>query len=318
MSKYLLLAVPVVCLSACFRLYSQLCSLNIATLIHHQAKAPAPPPTISFYKLSLQWPPATCNVGKLNCTPPIPSKFTIHGIWPQDSNDKPIPPYNKINPCTPKIPTPLTKLPEILHPIQENLTSLWPNLIDGNNLTANYKFWEYEWEKHGTCSDFPDDPLTYFNSALYLRDGLNTSLNTIVRVGRGVCKTVQQVAEEVFDILKVYPEIACNKNPNSTQKQLWEIRLCYDRPNSGQPVRTLINCTNILRAVRYCYLHHESMQSLTPLISKQATSYCKSPTRPHRTIRIKNTIIQRGTFPSYPFRLTVNPRNNSLPRPETS
>ena len=34
---------------------------------------------LSFYKLSLQWPPTACNSG--------PSEFTIHGLWPQDSND---------------------------------------------------------------------------------------------------------------------------------------------------------------------------------------------------------------------------------------
>ncbi|MBA0628568.1 hypothetical protein Godav_023283 [Gossypium davidsonii] len=205
-SKYLLLAAVVVCLSACFRLYSQLFSLNISTLIHHQFKARAPPPTISFYKLSLQWPPAACH-GTLSCKPPIPSNFTIHGIWPQDRNDEPIPPYNKNNPCTPKTPTPPTDLP------------------------------------HGTCSDYPDDPLTYFKSAVKLRLGIST----IVRFGRQTSWTVKQVADEVFDVLKAYPEIACNLNPRGTQKQLWEIRLCYDRPNPRQTPHILINCTHILQ-----------------------------------------------------------------------
>nr|KJB71664.1 hypothetical protein B456_011G136200 [Gossypium raimondii] len=240
-SKYLLLAAVVVCLSACFRLYSQLSSLNISTLIHHQFKARAPPPTISFYKPSLQWPPAACH-GTLSCKPPIPSNFTIHGIWPQDRNDEPIPPYNKNNPCTPKTPTPPTNLPIKLRPIEVYLMSEWPNLTDGLNLTANYQFWEYEWKKHGTCSDYPDDPLTYFKSAVKLRLGIST----IVRFGRQTSWTVKQVADEVFDVLKAYPEIACNLNPRGTQKQLWEIRLCYDRPNPRQTPHILINCTHIL------------------------------------------------------------------------
>ncbi|KAL1149072.1 hypothetical protein V6Z11_A10G167500 [Gossypium hirsutum] len=218
-SKYLLLAAVVVCLSVCFRLYSQLASLNITTLIHHQFKASAPPPTISFYKLSLQWPPAACH-GMYTCKPPIPSDFTIHGIWPQDSNDEPIPPYNKNNPCTLKTPTPPTDLPIKLRPIEVYLTSIWPNLVDGLNLTANYQFWEYEWKKHGTCSDYPDDPLTYFKSALKLRLGIKT----IVRFGRQTSWTVKQVADEVFHVLKAYPQIACNLNPSRTQKQLWEIQ----------------------------------------------------------------------------------------------
>ena len=34
---------------------------------------------LSFYKLSLQWPPTVCNSS--------PREFTIHDLWPQDSND---------------------------------------------------------------------------------------------------------------------------------------------------------------------------------------------------------------------------------------
>ncbi|KAA3480110.1 ribonuclease MC-like [Gossypium australe] len=219
------MAVAVVCLSACFRLYSQLSSLNISTFIHHQVKAPDTLPTIRSYKLCLQWPPAACN-GTLTCKPPIPPNFTIHGLWPPHCKKKPTP-YN---------------LSKILRPIEEELKSQWPNLIDGKNLTANYEFWKYEWEKHGPCSDYPDDPLTYFKSALKLR----LDIKTIVRFERQESRTVQQVADEVFYNLNAYPQIVCNINPKSTQKQLWEIRLCYDRLNSGQPPYRLINCTKIL------------------------------------------------------------------------
>ncbi|KAK8275414.1 hypothetical protein V6Z11_D10G136500 [Gossypium hirsutum] len=233
--KYLFLAAALVALSGWFRFYSQ-----PSTFIHHQQVRATP--KISFYKLSLQWPPATCH-GTLRCKPPIPSDFKIHDIWPQDRYDEPIPPYKKKNPCTRKRPTLRKDLRIKLHTVEAHLTSEWPNLTDGLNMTANYKFWGSEWEKHGTCSDYPDDPLTYFKSALKLRRGIKT----IVRFGRQTSWTVNQVADEVFYVLKAYPQIACNLNPSRTQKQLWEIRLCYDRPNPGQTPHILINCTHILR-----------------------------------------------------------------------
>lgn len=51
----------------------------------------------------------------LSCNPPIPSDFTIHGIWPQDRDDVPIPPYDGRNPCTRKRPTPPRDLPVSTH-----------------------------------------------------------------------------------------------------------------------------------------------------------------------------------------------------------
>ncbi|MBA0874952.1 hypothetical protein Goshw_024451, partial [Gossypium schwendimanii] len=55
-------------------------------------------------------------------------------------------------------------------------------------------------------------------------------LNTIVRFRPRTTKTVQKFVDEVFDLLIAYPDIACNQNLSRTRKQLWEIRLCYDRP----------------------------------------------------------------------------------------
>ncbi|TYG99144.1 hypothetical protein ES288_A10G172200v1 [Gossypium darwinii] len=206
-------------------------------------------PKISFYKFSLQWPPATCH-GTLSCKPPIPLDFKIYGIWPQDKNDIPIPPYSKSNRCTRKRPTRPEDLPKKLGKIERELESRWPNLRDAHNKaaigthphSANYRFWKYEWKMHGTCSDYPTDPLQYFNSALKLKRGLKT----IVRFRPGTKKTVQEFVDEVFDVLKAYPEIACNENPSRTRKQLWEIRLCYDKPKPGKLPKKLLNCIHQL------------------------------------------------------------------------
>ncbi|XP_022754210.1 uncharacterized protein LOC111302682 [Durio zibethinus] len=168
----------VACVSAWFGLNLQPFTLNTLRLQRQFAtstalRAPTNVPTpFCFYKLSLQWPPATCN-GGMSCKPPTPRHFTIHGIWPQDGNDYPVPPYSPTNPCTPVTPTPASNLPTELNPILSDLQSLWPNLRDPNNLNQNFIFWGHEWTTHGMCSDYPNDPRDYFNSAVLLRKRFN-------------------------------------------------------------------------------------------------------------------------------------------------
>ncbi|XP_022756662.1 ribonuclease S-4-like isoform X2 [Durio zibethinus] len=177
MPWYLWVAAVVACVSAWFGLNLQPFTFNTLRLQRQFATTTAPrAPTagpFTFYKLSLQWPPAVCNSGGMTCKPPIPKIFTIHGIWPQDNNDVPVPPYDPTNPCTSVTPTPATDLPTKLNPILNDLVSLWPNLKDPQSTAQNFQFWEHEWTKHGMCSDYPDQPRDYFNSALQLRKGLN-------------------------------------------------------------------------------------------------------------------------------------------------
>ncbi|XVE59613.1 hypothetical protein DITRI_Ditri05aG0060000 [Diplodiscus trichospermus] len=161
----------------------------------------------------------------MTCKPPTPSVFTIHGIWPQYANDSAVPPYNSSNPCTSVSPTPSSQLPTELQPIQNNLTSLWPDLKDPQNLTVNMNFWTYEWRQHGMCSDYPNKPRDYFNFALQLRKGLNP----VMGLTPGSTDTIQNFAAKVQNEAKAAPEIACNKRQGTTTVQLWEIRLCYDR-----------------------------------------------------------------------------------------
>ncbi|KAL4353862.1 hypothetical protein GQ457_06G000810 [Hibiscus cannabinus] len=88
------------------------------------------------------------------------------------------------------------------------------------------KFWTDEWNKHGTCSDFAHDPIKYFDSALKIRKSLPDF---------GIRSGKSYKVEEVIDLVKgltgAEPEIACNLNSNNKDVQLWEIRLCYDKPD---------------------------------------------------------------------------------------
>ncbi|XP_022756660.1 ribonuclease MC-like [Durio zibethinus] len=243
MSSYLWVAstvtAVVACVSAWFGLNLQPFTLNTFSLQRQFAitTAPKAPTTgpFTFYKLSLQWPAAACNSGRMTCKQPIPKKFTIHGIWPQDSNDDPVPAYGPTNPCTTVRPTPASNLPTELNPILSDLQSLWPNLKDPQNLNQNFIFWAHEWTKHGMCSDYPNDPHDYFNSAVLLRNGFDPDMG----LTPGSNYTVQQVAAAVQTAVGAYPEIACNRDKVTKTLQLWEIRLCYKR---AMPPQTVQNC----------------------------------------------------------------------------
>ncbi|XWS71438.1 hypothetical protein CRYUN_Cryun03dG0138100 [Craigia yunnanensis] len=232
MASYLLVAVIVACLSAWFGFNLQPFTFN--TLRFQRLFTTTAPTPFTFYKLSLQWPPATCNSGT-SCKPPTPREFTIHGIWPQDQNDKPVPPYDPKNPCTSVTPTPASNLATELMPIQTDLTALWPNLKDPQSSQANLNFWEHEWTKHGMCSDYPDKPRDYFNSALQLRKGFDP----VMGLTPGSQYTVQAVSTIIQTKVGATPEIACNRAKVGKTLQLWEIRLCYNR---AMPPNTVQNC----------------------------------------------------------------------------
>ncbi|KAK8578635.1 hypothetical protein V6N13_100462 [Hibiscus sabdariffa] len=198
---------------------------------------------VNFYKLSLQWPRSTCSDGRVACPQHLPpaynTMFTIHGIWPQDANDESVDPYNGLShPCTWN-PTPANNIQKFLTPIYSDLNTLWPDLKDPLNPTANRKFWRKEWGKHGKCSDYPQNPLEYFDSALRLRQNL---LVPDFGLQPGVQYSVKQVEQMVKNVVNGYPEIACNKNIHTGVVQLWEIRLCYDRPTPHQLIQNIRNC----------------------------------------------------------------------------
>ncbi len=105
------------------------------------------------------WAPSAC---KDHCEP----IFTIHGLWPGfktwsnrgcgNANTKGL----KIGALIHAHPTLLT-----------NLTSVWPS-YKGNQ----GKFWQHEWEKHGTCLRTyrgVDDVYAYFTTALHLHQQAN-------------------------------------------------------------------------------------------------------------------------------------------------
>ncbi|KAE8674678.1 hypothetical protein F3Y22_tig00111741pilonHSYRG00290 [Hibiscus syriacus] len=117
-------------------------------------------------------------------------------------------PYNAAtNPCYSVPPiTSRSVLKKALTPIRIYLIPLRPDLK--NPTQPGTGFWENEWLKHGTCSDYPNNPLDYFKSALTLRQGLT---NPVMGLTPRNIYLLQDVIEIIQRLTKALPEIVCNK-----------------------------------------------------------------------------------------------------------
>ncbi|TYH16018.1 hypothetical protein ES288_A05G085400v1 [Gossypium darwinii] len=188
-----------------------------------------PNTTFAFYKFSLQWPPASCD-SSLKCVGDIPAEFTIHGLWPQLSNDKGVPAYAKNKSCTTLTPTRADQLPVILQTgnLVQQLMQAWPDLKNTSSLKTSQTFWSNEWTKHGMCSDYGDKPLDYFKAAINLRNNFVQAF----KLERGVSYKVEEIVKKVKAAVNGTPEITCRtKKGGMGAKILLELRLCYKKGN---------------------------------------------------------------------------------------
>ena len=76
--------------------------------------------------------------------------FTLHGLWPQDTDG------NYPCDCTNEAFD-----PSAIKPIQQSMDTYWPSL-NGPSDT----FWSHEWSKHGTCAATFKSQFGFFNSTL--------------------------------------------------------------------------------------------------------------------------------------------------------
>ena len=80
------------------------------------------------------------------------NRWTIHGLWPQNSKDN-YPTYCKL------VNFDENKLKPIINDLNQN----WHSDRENND-----KFWEHEWKKHGSCMFCNMDEFDYFNKTLEL------------------------------------------------------------------------------------------------------------------------------------------------------
>ncbi|KAL4368253.1 hypothetical protein GQ457_05G027870 [Hibiscus cannabinus] len=199
-----------------------------------------------MYKLSLIWPSSAC-IPRSSCKTPIPTIFTIHGLWPSCKDGTGVPPYNPCaNNCNAN-PTSPGQILDALQPITAELREKWPTLIAGE---IDEDFWKTEWSHHGMCSDYSQDPLGYFSETLKLASTYDP-LQVLGVEPSNTSYPIDTLLENVKTKVGSYPQISCSL-PFRGVKQLYlkEIRFCFKR---GNPVSTLQNCPddmdNVCRSV---------------------------------------------------------------------
>ncbi|CAJ1354403.1 unnamed protein product [Effrenium voratum] len=83
------------------------------------------------------------------------SNWTLHGLWPEWKNGCPGPKFDA----------------SILEPIRNDMEMKWRSCPEFGD--SNEKFWEHEWEKHGTCTNMTQ--LAFFKKGLQLHDQYQSS-----------------------------------------------------------------------------------------------------------------------------------------------
>nr|QCF59422.1 S3-RNase [Prunus dulcis] len=102
-----------------------------------------------YFQFVQQWPPTNCRV-RTKCSKPRPLQyFTIHGLWPSNYSN-PTMPSN----CNGSKFDDRNVSPQLRNKLKRS----WPDVESGNDT----KFWEDEWNKHGTCSEQTLNQFQYF------------------------------------------------------------------------------------------------------------------------------------------------------------
>ncbi|GMJ14375.1 RIBONUCLEASE 1, ribonuclease 1 [Hibiscus trionum] len=212
--------------------------LAFAAAVLSSSVVSAQGPYFDFYKLSLQWPASVCL--QANCITPVPRIFTIHGLWSTVKNDTRVYPYHpQNNNCYPG-PKSAADAMTAVAPIVPALNAKWPTLLRSNRPNPNAVFWQIEWDHHGMCSDYGDDPLNYFTVTLNLAN--NNTYDPFRVMGVQPSNTphpIDTLLENAKRNVGFYSQISCRKI--GQQLYLKEIRYCFKR---GMPPTQLQNCPN--------------------------------------------------------------------------
>ncbi|KAL6983483.1 Ribonuclease pancreatic beta-type, partial [Sarracenia purpurea var. burkii] len=107
----------------------------------------------------------------------------------------------------------------------------WPTLAcpSGDGL----KFWEHEWDKHGTCSENALDQHSYFQKALDLKYKANLlqALNTAGIRPDGRNYSLGSIKEAIKEGVGFTPYVECNVDASGNH-QLYQVHLCVDSSGS--------------------------------------------------------------------------------------
>ncbi|KAG9451324.1 hypothetical protein H6P81_011289 [Aristolochia fimbriata] len=177
-----------------------------------------------FFYFVQQWPGSYCDTKRSCCYPKSgkpESDFGIHGLWP-NYNDGSYP--SNCDPDSPFHPSTIANL-------TSEMAREWPTLSCPSS--DGLRFWEHEWEKHGTCSESLLSQYNYFQTALNLKHRANL-LQILQQAGiepDGGFYRKDAISEAIEQGIGYTPGVECNVDEGGN-RQLYQIYLCVDPSGS--------------------------------------------------------------------------------------
>jgi len=166
--------------------------------------------SFDFFVLDLQW------------VPTLTSSFTIHGLWPENSDGS----YPEDCSGASEFST------SAISDLETELNSVWPS-----DSETNSKFWESEWNEHGTCSGIAIHQ--YFQDAITLQQTFNvkSALNSAgITPGHSYTATAVKNAVKNYIDIDATPVLHCSTSSDTLE----EIGLCIST------TLDIINCPSSL------------------------------------------------------------------------
>nr|ADZ48269.1 S-locus-associated ribonuclease [Prunus pseudocerasus] len=167
-----------------------------------------------YFQFVQQWPPTTCRLSSKPRYKHRPlQNFTIHGLWPSNYSN-PTKPSNCNGSQFKILP------PQLI----SKLKISWPDVESGNDT----KFWEGEWNKHGTCSEQTLNQLQYFERSYSMWKSYN--ITEILKNASIIPSATQtwkysDIVSAIKTATKRTPLLRCKWDKNT--QLLHEVVFCY-------------------------------------------------------------------------------------------
>ncbi|KAF8668832.1 hypothetical protein HU200_052033 [Digitaria exilis] len=212
-----------------------------------------------FFYFVQQWPGSFCDTWRGCCFPDTgkpAADFGIHGLWPNyahchrrgDDDVFSILGLERRGRCWPQYcggdddGDDGGKLsPWAIRDLVASLQRNWPTLSCKSG--DSFRFWSYEWKKHGTCSNL--EPHDYFARALALKAAHNL---TEILSGAGIVPSatatysLDSLSDAIAKGIGFKANIECNRDADG-ESQLYQVYQCVDKEG-----KNLIDCPLHMRS----------------------------------------------------------------------
>nr|BAJ41469.1 S-ribonuclease 4 [Prunus persica] len=172
-----------------------------------------------YFQFVQQWPPTTCRLSSKSSNQHRPlQRFTIHGLWPSNYSN-PTKPSN----CNGS----RFNFTKVYPQLRTKLKKSWPDVESGNDT----KFWESEWNKHGTCSEQTLNQMQYFEVShdMWRSYNITEILKNASIIPSATKKwSYSDIVAPIKAATKRTPLLRCKQEKKTQLLHLHEVVFCYE------------------------------------------------------------------------------------------